>query len=415
MKPLFFRKCFFTAILLGVLGVLGGFPAMAASWEHGLAVRHFFEGQRWPTAWQAFQPEFQRDSATLQELVRLWIERKHAGMTWKLEIEADGLARSSPLSGKNAIGGWTDRAPGQSRLTFWNWSKRHVDGRRGEFATAVERADLAWSWGRLDFDAGRQPISLGTSHFISLLDVLAPFHPGYLDSSYKPGIDAIRVRTGFGISGEAELIAVPGGGVSRGALLGRFRNTVRGFDLELIGGRFREQRMIGLGFEGERRKVNWWGECALFEHRSRAFSAITGFEKEIGRNLRLGGGFLHQDFGTSHARELPDVYDDSPYLEGWAFLGGRSYGLLNLRKEFTPLVTGHLNGVRNLADGSTLWQPKVTWNTGDNADITLFAWLPTGDGPSLAVPPMPYGHPLKIQTEFGLFPSGLGILARRFF
>lgn len=194
-------------------------------------------------------------------------------------------------------------------------------------------------------------------------------------------------------------------------MLGRFRRNIDGFDLELIGGRFRGRGIIGLGYEGERRKITYWGEVARYE---RDYSIITGGEKEIRPKLRLGLAFLHQDFGTTKSERLLSVFSDAPYREGWAHLGGRSYGLLTIQKEFTPLIKGDLNGLFNLHDRSTLWQPKVLFNTGDNSDIAFFAWLSTGSQPTIQ--PLPIGGALlQSRTEFGLFPSGIGVIARRFF
>ncbi len=66
----------------------------------------------------------------------------------------------------------------------------------------AERLKLSRGFGAFDVDIGRQPVTLGTSHFVGVLDVLAPFPPGDLDATYKPGIDAVRVRTLIGEEGE---------------------------------------------------------------------------------------------------------------------------------------------------------------------------------------------------------------------
>ena len=410
-------KFFFPLVFLYFM-----FPvsAFGSDFEQGFALRQILEIQRWPKIFSDLNAEFRRDSLTFQALSRFWIKKKTETTSLNFEVENNGFAQTNQIQQKNLGGNWSGGNQGARSLEFWNLSKKHHSGKKSEVSSTIERLDFSWSMGKWDFDLGRQPISLGTSHFLGILDILSPFHPGYLDSSYKPGIDAFRIRTGFGAAGEAEIIAVPTRPWQNRATLGRWRNNFSGFDFEIVGGRFRDRNMAGIGYDGERKKITYWGEIAFFERKPQkegfrggnprfALSWISGCEKEIRPKLRMGLAVMHQDFGVSDSKKLVQVFSDAPFKEGWTFLGGKTYGLLTMKKECSPLINGDLSGIWNANDGSTLWQPKVTFNTGDNSDIAVFSWLATGKSPSTA------GFSVSTPSEFGLFPSGLGVIARRFF
>lgn len=403
-----------SATLLACLAVAGllvmGGPADGADWQTGLACRQISQWQHWPSGLERFGLAPTGTTQTFQELVRVWARGNLGNVRCRFEVENRWTWRSAA-----GFGGWGEE-PSRTRLHWWNWEHSFTTESRREILSTIERFDLAWPSGPWQFDLGRQPISLGTSHYIGILDVLAPFHPGYLDSSYKPGIDALRIRRGFGTAGEMELIAVPTYPRRDRALLGRWRENWHGFDVELVGGRFRDRDFAGLGYDGEIRKITCWGEIASFERkpsreswrhggRSHALSWIAGLEREVAPQLRLGAAYMHQDFGTPEARLLPALAGDAPFEEGWTFLGGTRYAVLTAKKEFTPLIKGDLNGLVNLNDGSKLWQPVVTVSLGDNSDVAFFAWI--GQGTSLT----PRG---ESSSEFGPFPSGGGFLLRWF-
>lgn len=345
------------------------------------------------------------------------IHHKNISLSAALETRGSFSSVSGGLSDLFRSGG----SPfGTSRpLERWDATVDITDG-SAELRTRLERLDVRWSVARFDLDAGRQPLSLGTSHFIGILDVVAPFAPGDLEATYKPGVDAVRLRHSVGMTGEAELIAVASKPWSSGALLGRFRSSVKGIDVEFVGGRFRKRGFGGVGWEGGVGDYGVWGELALFERRKNvetvwggwseaAFSCIAGIDFDLPADFKVGGAFMYQDFGVRHPEDLAVVYNDAPFREGWAFLASAGYGLLTVHRRMHPLVEADLAGIFNLVDGSTLWQPRLTVSVGDNADITFYGWLGTGSKNTYAF------TELTTRSEFGSLPDGGGFYARWFF
>ncbi len=270
----------------------------------------------------------------------------------------------------------------------------------------VERLKVSRSFDLFDIDIGRQPVTLGTSHFVSVLDVLAPFPPGDLDSTFKPGIDAGRLRTSLGEEGEAEIIGAAADPWQDSAWILRLRHPVKTVDVELLGGRFRDHHFGGLGWEGDIDPIAVWGETALFKYSgSTRFSGIAGAEYKVAKDATVGAAYLYQAFGARTADGFIAAAQEAPYLEGWAFLGGREYLMLTGHAKPHALISLDLGAIFNIIDSSTLWQPRLTWNAADELDVSLYGWLATGRAPEVG----------GLRSEFGAMADGVGVFGKLFF
>lgn len=350
--------------------------------------------------------------------IRAWLLQPLGEARLNTAVELTSAFGTTGSTGLGFIGSGPSTQSRPFEVVDLTWAQ---NGASGTTARArIERFDLAWRMGAVDVDLGRQPVSLGTSHFVGVLDVLAPFAPGALDASYKPGIDALRARTALGETGETELILAGRDPWNQGGTLARIRTSLANMDFEVLGGRFRNRGFGGFGWEGELGPAGVWGEVALFERRpdveqyrggwrQAALSGVVGADFKLPFETLGGLALMGQDFGARRPSDLASVYQDAPFQEGWAFLGSAGYGVLTASKQFHPLVTGSVAGLLNLVDGSSLWQPRMTLSISDNADLGAYAWLGFG------TPPRSDGETVTVTSEFGMIPTGLGLYARWFF
>lgn len=409
------------AALMAAVPMLAVSPARAET-ETGLALRQNALTLDWPVR-PAGVPLPPGPVGMSETRLRAWIGQSWESITLSGAVEVQTGVSSVAGAGLGILGGGassSQRRPFEVADLTWEPDQSSAVPSATTPRARVERLDVAWRWGMVDVDLGRQPVSLGTSHFVGVLDVLAPFAPGAMDASYKPGIDALRMRTALGDTGEAELIVAGDDPWRQGGTLGRMRASASGLDLEILGGRFRGRAFGGLGWEGELGPAGIWGELALFARRpaieqyrggwdGAAFSGVLGADFNLPFEARGGLAVMHQDFGARRPEDLPSVTTDAPYREGWAFLGSSGYGVVTLSKQLHALAHGSLAGIVNLVDGSTLWQPRVTISISDNSDLGAYAWI------GLGAPPRGEGGTLVLGSEFGMVPTGLGLYARWFF
>ncbi|MGM0601493.1 MAG: hypothetical protein ACQETH_16900 [Candidatus Rifleibacteriota bacterium] len=378
----------------------------------GFALRYIANHQNLPDAIRKINPVAERPF-NFQTLLRYWRDFDYRDVYLRTGFELNQLYGLDSSSGFD-----------ESQFSYKKFDTDLLLLEKGRTRSQIEIENFhfRFSIGEFDYLIGRQPVSLGTSHFVSVLDVIAPFYPGYLDSSYKPGVDALRIRTYSGMVGVIELIAVAANDMDKSSLIARYRNNFSDIDVELVGGQFKKRKMLGIGWEGERYKINFWGEAAVFSRLSNvdpelggfsdeaAFSAIAGVEKELGKDWRGGLAWMHQDLGAKNTSDLSSVYNSLPVRQGWMQLAGKSYLLVNARKRMGPLADFSINGILNADDHSTVWQPVVNVSTGNESDISFYAWLKTGEYPEAQ------GFKnLRLNSEFGSFSTGAGFIYRRFF
>lgn len=381
--------------------------------EHfNIAARHVFNSSWWAHAYRqsGLMP---RQSIQLQSLNRVIYSGKNNDCRFRFEAEL-----ATDYKSHKGIDSERNWQTGHKKTGFKVFKTHGFIFERSNtrMFSEIERLDFSFSLKQFDIQIGRQPIGFGTSHFVSAMDILAPFQPGYLDSSYRPGIDAVRIRTIHGQTGEIELILVAGEDAADNTALSRMRDTRLGFDLELVAGLFRRRSFFAFGWEGERKQVNFWGEIAAFSRKNAdrnfggispdiAFSWIIGIEKDTGNDWRHGLALFNQDFGYRRSDDIAEVYATLPLRQNWVHLSGSRYLIANSAKKINALTHFNFNLMFNVIDRSMLLQPVLNLNLSDESDVSLFAIFNNGSKP----------EPARIKSEFASFPAGLGFIYRRFF
>ncbi|MFQ5623589.1 MAG: hypothetical protein ACE5FS_09345 [Paracoccaceae bacterium] len=82
-------------------------------------------------------------------------------------------------------------------------------GGRTEFSNTVDRLSVTYAGPSLVVKIGRQAITWGSGIFFHPSDIVAPFAPNQLDTSYKPGVDMIYAQYLFESGADIQAIAVP--------------------------------------------------------------------------------------------------------------------------------------------------------------------------------------------------------------
>jgi hypothetical protein len=404
----------FAEILIFLIILFTGEWKSAAELNYGMALRENSLLMQWPSLPQLLSPS-SKSFGISQTAFRGWTGIKKDFFKVSFAVESRGTFSSQ--SGSSSRSGLIFRTG--SPIELFNWTGFPIDETSASLRLRIENLSVTWN-GPFDIQAGRQPLTLGTSHFISVLDVIAPFAPGDLDATYKPGVDALRIHTSLGAAGEAEIIGVGSNRWKDSALLGRVRTSKFGTDVEAVGGKFRNRGFGGIGWDGEIKSAGFWGEIAFFERKKdfenlyggwekAAFSGIAGIDFYFPHDTLIGAAFLHQDFGVRNPSDLAKAYTDAPFREGWLFLGSARYGIVTFHCQLHPLVNADITGIVNLIDSSTLWQPKLTVNISDNSDLSFYGWMPSG------IKPGQKGLAVDIRSEFGMLPHGAGMYARWFF
>ena len=305
----------------------------------------------------------------------------------------------------------------------------------------IDRLHASAKGAHLGVDLGRQPISFGRGLVFTPLDLVSPFAPTIIDSSYKPGVDAARVDAWWGETGQATVVAAWTGAPPSSAdetdaslaqqtvLAAWAQQGLGAWDLGLLVAQSRADGVVGLSASGSvgpvglRAEGTWTrpdpkaaaptinAARALFNQPLAAADtapftrALVGADWRPGARTSLSGELYRQGMGAA----TPDGYaaeaTEPRVLRGEQWLLGRSYAALALQHEFRPTLQSNLTLISNLRDPSALLGVGLGWSVADNAEVALGGYSGLGARPA-APPPLPatVAGPLQAAEDAGLLP-----------
>ena len=289
------------------------------------------------------------------------------------------------------------------------------------FRAQLDRLNLGGRHGRLDWRVGRQAVGFGNIALFSPLDVIAPFPPDALDSEVRPGVDALRLRTGFGLGGHLEGVGVFDDDAGQSSGFATAGANAATLDFLFLGGTLRERPMAGFGLAGSLGGLGLKGEIVHYEgkdvnepggdlHERFQVGAVEGWYRfDSGPILLIE--YLYNGPGVGDPADYPAAAQSAPYAEGLAFLLGRHYLLAGPSWEMHPLVTLGALVIWNLEDGSALLRPQVQIGLTDNLAVDLSHTVNLGDSPTAT----PFPGVVVPRSEFGLFGDSAALLVRWYY
>ena len=373
-----------------------------------------------------------RDDALTSTLVRLMIDGD-LGQATRYELNLYGaLSRAPAGAGTGAFAtAASARTPYRARHLRWDyWRGGDVAGRLG-----VDRAVVSFDWRPVGLSVGRMPVNHSLTDVFAPNDFFAPFSATAINTDYKPGVDALRLRIETGPLSGVELDAVLGsddGGRpdwGRSAVLAQMRTVVLGVELGLLGGAVAERWVAGASLQGE---------AGGFGLRAEGHLGFADLDHDFALDDRDGDGRrrdeLHARLSVGLERMFPwrnavvaveyaylSDGEDEPalylaradgfYPDDPAWLG-RHYGALSAGLELIPILNASALAIVNLEDGSGLAVASLVYSIADEAEAAAGVLAPWGHrsqpGDTALDPP-------RVRSEMGLYPLTAFLETRFYF
>lgn len=308
--------------------------------------------------------------------------------------------------------------PERSGLLAW----RHLDNGHSQALLTLDSLNLQILSKRCDITIGRQAVNLATTFYFTPNDFFAPFVAQTFYRVYKPGVDGVRADFRLGELSLLSLLGVLGyekdrdsdNGWScapdwgRSSLLARLAANRFGFEWGLLGGRVRDDSIVGGFLQGE--IFNWLTIRAEGHYAATAAAGTDdaaevalGVEHRFPSSLNLRLEQFYHGRGYTAIAEINSVLQGgdtlpSPYL-------GRHYTAMGASYQFSPLLTGQLLAAINWSDRSGILTLNSVYSLADEADFTAAITVPVGDRT----------QGLNIGSEYGLLPVAATIEYRFYF
>ncbi|MDF9797879.1 hypothetical protein OKW21_003142 [Catalinimonas alkaloidigena] len=255
-----------------------------------------------------------------------------------------------------------------------------VDREKWVIHTMIDRAYLEWYKNEWEVRVGRQRINWGKNLVWNPNDLFNAYSFFDFDYEERPGSDALRIKRYTGFASSVEIATTFHEDFDQMVIAGLWQLNRWNYDIQLLGGKSREDIALGLGWAGNLKDAGFKGEVSYFHpyttsHLSPALlaslSADYSFESSLYFHLSAllnTDGNMHPDdfLFFSFTRGKLTARDLSPYR----------YSLfMQSTYSFHPLLSGGLASIYFPGDHATYWNPMVSLSLSSNWEVDMIGQL----------------------------------------
>lgn len=302
------------------------------------------------------------------------------------------------------------------------WSSAQVNNI--SLSQELDRAAISLHLPFADLSVGRQAIAWGSARIVNPTDVIVPVHFSTLESEYRRGVDAVRLRVPFGGMNELDAGYVFGEQLrfDKSAAFGRLKLYLLETDIGVLTMLFREDLMVGLDLARALGEAGTWVEAAYVIPDILSLGAAQDawakdyLRLSAGLDYTFANGFYTyleyhlNSAGQSDAADYLQLVTEPAYSDGGVYLLGRHYLGLGATYPLTPLLPASGLVLVNLNDLSVFITLSLEYNIKENVYVETGCALGLGENPLLAG-----GVPVEYRTEFGVYPNTIYTAVKLYF
>ncbi|MDG5767591.1 hypothetical protein QA596_08960 [Balneolales bacterium ANBcel1] len=247
-----------------------------------------------------------------------------------------------------------------------------------------DRLYAEWDRGAWNIRVGRQRVNWGVNMITNPNDIFNIY--SFYDFGYpeRPGSDAIRIRRFLGFSSRMELAVSPARNLENSVAAMLYSFNTRGYDIQVIGGYYRERFTTGAGWAGNLRDAGFKGEVMFYADinetdgsRATNLIASASIDYMFSNSLFLVTEALYNKDGGMDTFSLlaEPLTPDNPSFSRYQFTAQATYPV-------HPLLDGSLAAIFYPDESSVFLSPSLTWSVLQNLDMQLLAQFFAGSDDS---------------------------------
>lgn len=306
------------------------------------------------------------------------------------------------------------------RLLPWSSADANNIGLYNDLDRAVITLNLPFA----DVSLGRQAVAWGSARIVNPTDVIVPRRFSAVESEYRRGVDALRIRIPFGSMNEWDIGYIFGEDFrfDRSAAFARLKLYLFQTDVSVLAMLFREDLMVGLDLARAIGNAGAWLETAyVVPDLPSLGTAGEAWDQDYlrlsaGVDYNFSGGlytYLEAHYnspGALAAADYAQLQDDPAYTDGGDYLLGRYYLGLGATYPVSPLLPVSALVLVNLTDPSAVISLSVEYNIKENVYWEGGCTFGLGRNPVLA------GFDLaEYRSEFGVYPNTVYTAVKLYF
>lgn len=218
-----------------------------------------------------------------------------------------------------------------------------------------------------DLTIGRQRVAWGTARFWNPTDLLNPFNPIQLEREERTGVDAFLADVNLGSLSKLSLVYAPQDSWEESSLAVRMRTNTRGFDLSVMGGFFKKDRVAGFDFAGAIKDIGIRGEAAytFSDLEDNFIRGVLSADYTFSSTLSLTTEYYYNGQGKTNEKD----YEFHRFFSGEILSLARHYIGISIGYDITPILRWDNYLILNLNDGSLFLSPNLTYSVITDLDL----------------------------------------------
>lgn len=255
-----------------------------------------------------------------------------------------------------------------------------------------------------DITVGRQGITWGKSTLFPVADLWSRFSPFEIDTTQKPGIDAVRALVYPSLSSEVDIVVADRGSLED--LSGGVRSafTIGSVDLMVGAGKFWNEIAGLVGVTGVLDTVKLRAEAVLpwnLDDEELKLPRATAGVEYYSSSVIVGAEYHFNGTGADEPAGYIQQANSEEFQRGETYFLGRHYLGAYTTYSGVERLTLNLSTIGNLTDPSVIVSPSVRYEIAQNTEVALGAYVTAGESPTI-----PSGGMLtapQLNSEFGTF------------
>lgn len=249
---------------------------------------------------------------------------------------------------------------------------------------SIDRLYMDYTYNKFQITLGRQRINWGLNLVWNPNDLFNAY--SFLDFDYeeRPGSDALRIQYYTGMASSIEVVAQASDSLNVGTLAALWRFNIMNYDVQLLGGKTKDDWIAGGGWAGDivgagfRGEGTWFYSPDSISERAHQFVASISADYTFDNSLYFHLGGLYNSKGAKGNAGVGSYFQNAD-LSAKNLSFARYSLFAQLTYPISPIISATFSGIMNPMDYSLFVGPSMAISLSDNLALSLMGQVFVGE------------------------------------